>query len=81
MREIRDDGDRAWEAVAVPAIVAHMRTGAVLGFRPADEPDAAPIEAPITFNSLAAAELAISSMSQFELKRRLNWARTEAGVA
>jgi hypothetical protein len=80
MREIQDDQGRRWQAVAIPETVAHMRSGAVLGFRAADADEAEPIRAPVTFNSVAAAELAIGSMSEWELKRRLTWALTEAGV-
>jgi hypothetical protein len=43
MREIQDDQGRRWQAVAIPETVAHMRSGAVLGFRDANadgsEPD------------------------------------------
>jgi hypothetical protein len=81
MREIQDDQGRRWQAVAIPETVAHMRSGAVLGFRDANADGSEPVRAPVTFNSVAAAELAIGSMSEWELKRRLSWAQTEAGVA
>lgn len=77
MRSIKDDHGRAWEAVALPIKVAHLRDGAQLAFRPeAGEP----VTAPIDFNSIDAANLAISTMSEKELRRRLEWAKTAAGV-
>lgn len=79
IRRITDDAGRAWEVVAVPSSVAHLKEGATLGFRPAEE-GAEPILTAVTFNSLAAAELAIRSMADKELKRRLDWARVEAGL-
>ncbi len=80
MRSITDDHGRPWEAVAIPTKVAHLRDGAQLGFRLAGDPTAA-VTAPITFNSMAAAEFAIQTMSEKELRRRLELAKTAAGVA
>lgn len=77
MRSIKDDHGRAWEAVALPIKVAHLRDGAQLAFR-SDAGE--PITAPIDFNSIDAAHLAISTMSEKELRRRLEWAKTAAGV-
>jgi hypothetical protein len=79
MRTIDDDGGAPWEALAIPVKVAHLRDGAQLAFRPAGEAGE-PVTAPIDFNSMAAAELAIRSMSEKELRRRLVWAKTAAGV-
>ncbi len=81
MREIRDDQGRVWEAVGAEAVVAHMRKGAVLSFRLAGDPNGELVRTTIAFNSQAAAELAIRAMSEKELRRRLDWARTSAGVA
>ncbi|HEX8829578.1 MAG TPA: hypothetical protein VF705_00340 [Longimicrobium sp.] len=81
MRPLTDDQGRHWEAFGDDAVVAHMRKGAVLAFRPADEPAAEPVRTTITFNSQAAADLAIRSMSEKDLLRRLDWAKTSAGVA
>jgi hypothetical protein len=80
MRSITDDHGRTWEAIAIPTKVAHLRDGAQLGFRMAGDPAAA-VTAPITFNSLDAAEFAIQTMSEKELRRRLELAKTAAGVA
>lgn len=80
MRSITDDHGRSWEAVAIPTKVAHLRDGAQLGFRAAGDPTAA-VTAPITFNSLDAANFAIETMSEKELRRRLELAKTAAGVA
>lgn len=80
MRQITDGQGRVWEAVGADEVVAHMRKGAVLAFRPADEPASEPVRTTIAFNSQAAAELAIRSMSEKDLLRRLDWAKTSAGV-
>ena len=80
MRTINDDHGRPWEAVAIPTKVAHLRDGAQLGFRAADDPSAL-VTAPIDFNSMDAAGFAIRTMSEKELRRRLEWAKTAAGVA
>jgi hypothetical protein len=80
MRQIADDQGRAWEALALPQVVAHLRTGAVLAFRPVDAPAAEPIRTPVDFNSDRAATLAITTMSERELRRRLEWAKTDAGI-
>lgn len=78
MRQIADEQGRSWEVVALPQVVAHLRTGAVLAFRTRD---AEPIRTPIEFNSAEAASLAIRTMSDKELRRRLTWAKTDAGLA
>lgn len=80
MRTITDDHGRTWETIAVPTKVAHLRDGAQLGFRPAGDPEGT-VLAPIDFNSMEAAEFAIRTMGEKELRRRLEWAKTEAGVA
>ncbi|HEX2092778.1 MAG TPA: hypothetical protein VHG28_10265 [Longimicrobiaceae bacterium] len=79
MRQVTDEKGRVWEAVAVEAPAAHMRLGAVLGFRPADEPGAESITSRIGFNSTEAAEFAIRTMSENELRRRLTISREMAG--
>ena len=81
MRTITDDHGRAWQAIAIPTKVAHLRDGAILGFRLAEEAAGEPVTAPIDFNSLDAAHLAINTMSEKELRRRLEWAKTAAGIA
>ena len=81
MRQITDAQGRVWDVLGAEAVVAHMRQGAVLAFRPADEPGAEPVRSTIAFNSHDAAALAIRTMSDKELQRRLDWAKTSAGVA
>lgn len=78
MREIRDESGHAWEAIAVQARVAHGRGGATLAFRPAGEPDAEVLLSSVSFNSPEAAELAISTMGEKELRRRLDITRQRA---
>jgi hypothetical protein len=79
MRTINDDHGRPWEAIAIPTKVAHLRDGAQLAFRSAGE-SGATVTAPIDFNSLDAAGFAIRTMSEKELRRRLEMAKTAAGV-
>ena len=80
MRQINDGQGRAWEAVGVEETVAHMRTGRVLAFRPAGDAASEPVRTTVTFNSAEAAEQAIRTMGDKELRRRLDWAKTAAGV-
>jgi hypothetical protein len=80
-REITDHAGRGWVAVPVETLVAHLKAGAVLGFRPAGEAEAEPLRTAVQFNSLAAAEFAIRTMGDKELRRRLEWAKTDAGIA
>jgi hypothetical protein len=81
MREVKDENGRIWRAVQVQSPVAHLRSGATLGFVPADEEGAEPVLTNVSFNSMEAAEFAIRTMADKELLRRLNWAREEAGHA
>ena len=81
MRTFNDDEGRAWEAMAIPTKVAHLRDGARLGFRAGGaDADAAPYATTIEFNSMDAAAFAIGTMSEKELRRRLDLARTAAGA-
>lgn len=77
IRDFTDAEGRAWQAVAVEALVAHAKPGALLAFRPADTPDAEPIRTSITFNSFAAAEFALRTLGEKELRRRLSLALAE----
>ncbi|MFL5383620.1 MAG: hypothetical protein ACJ8GN_13965 [Longimicrobiaceae bacterium] len=79
-RRMADGAGRAWVVVAAPSTVAHLKQGAVLAFRPADEPEAEPVRTAVEFNSAAAADFAIRTMSDKELGRRLAWAKTAAGI-
>ena len=80
VRELTDNAGRAWVAVAVESKVAHLRSGAALAFRPAGEPEAEPVRSNVEFNSFKAADFAIRTMSEKEIHRRLNWAKTDAGI-
>ena len=79
-RQVVDADGRVWVAVAAESTVAHLKKGAVLAFRPADDPDAEPIRTAVEFNSAAAADFAIRTMSDKEIGRRLAWAKTDAGI-
>lgn len=81
MREFTDAEGTRWTAIATDRIVAHGRQGAVLAFRPADQEDAEAIPSTITFNSLDAAEFALTTLGEKELRRRLSIARSAAGQA
>ena len=80
MRQITDEHGRTWDVIADPATVAHRRRGARLSFRLADDAQGALLATPVEFNSDRAADLAIRTMSLHELRRRLQWAMTDAGV-
>jgi hypothetical protein len=74
---VAEDGTR-WEVFAAAAIVAHGRSGAVLAFRPEGQDVVRVLRSTVTFYSVAAAELAIQSMSEKETARRLELARKAA---
>lgn len=80
MREFKDENGTAWQVVVPDAVVAHGRRGAVLAFRRTDEPDGEPLRTGVTFNSRAAAEGAILTLSEKELRRRLALARAALGT-
>ena len=75
MRDFTDEEGRSWRAIAVDAVVAHGKPGAALAFAAADQPNAEPIASNVTFNSHAAAEFALRTMSVKELRRRLSLGR------
>jgi hypothetical protein len=79
-RRLADAAGREWVAVGAPSTVAHLKQGAVLAFRPADDSGAEPIRTNVEFNSFRAAEFAIRTMSDKEIRRRLDWAKTDAGI-
>lgn len=76
MRELRDSHGNVWKVVAIPTPVAHVRRGARLAFEAGTGGD--PLLTQVTFNSAAAAELAIRTMSEAELHRRLSLASEDA---
>lgn len=78
IREFRDEEGALWHAIALEAVVAHGRKGALLAFRPADAPDGETVAGSITFNSNEAADFALRTLGEKELRRRLALAR--AGV-
>jgi hypothetical protein len=75
MRDFDDEVGESWRAIAVDAVVAHGKPGAVLAFVPAGRPESEPIHSTVTFNSHKAADFALRTMSQKELQRRLAMAR------
>jgi hypothetical protein len=79
-RDFRDASGIEWFAFAVDEIVAHGKVGARLAFLRADDVDAPPLTANVTFNSRAAADFALRSLGIKELLRRLALARAEAGT-
>lgn len=81
VRAFRTDPEDAWEAFAAAAIVAHGKEGAVLAFRRAGGGTDEVLHSTITFNSMAAADFALRTMSEKEVQRRLRLARMAAGGA
>jgi hypothetical protein len=81
MRQVTDDAGRVWQVVGLESMVAHMKMGRTLAFVPADDPSAEPVRTAVEFNSASAADFAIRTMGDKELKRRLQWAKTDAGIA
>lgn len=79
IREFQDAEGERWVAVATDTMVAHTRIGAALAYHRAGEEAAGLLRTNITFNTMAAAEAAISAMSLKELRRRLVLARQAAG--
>lgn len=79
VRNFAEQDGRGWEAFAADAIVAHGKPGAVLAFRPAGGAEDEVVRSTITFNSRAAADFALRTMSVKELRRRLGLARAAIG--
>ena len=77
-REIVGEDESRWTAFPAEAVVAHGKQGAVLAFRPADDAVGEQLVANVTFNSMAAANFALSTMATKELQRRLSLARKAA---
>ena len=80
VRTVVDGDGKSWEAYAAYAIVAHGKEGAILAFRSSGAETTEVVHSTVTFNSVAAAELALDSMSEKELLRRLSLSRKAAGV-
>jgi hypothetical protein len=78
-REFRDEESTEWVAYAEDVIVAHGRPGAILAFREANPVSDGSLRSTITFNSTAAANFALRTMSEKELRRRLSLARMAVG--
>jgi hypothetical protein len=80
VRTVVDRDGKSWEAFAAYAIVAHGKEGTILAFRSSGAEGTAVVHSTVTFNSVSAAELALHSMSEKELLRRLSLSRKAAGV-
>jgi hypothetical protein len=78
-RELTDDEGVRWSAFADDAIVAHGRVGAALAFSPVSGQPGDIVRTTLTFNSAEAADFALRTMSEKELRRRLTLARMAAG--
>lgn len=79
-REFADATGTSWHALAIDAIVAHGKTGTRLAFRPADQESGPTLESNVTFNSREAADFALRTLGEKELRRRLTLAQAEAGT-
>jgi hypothetical protein len=80
-RRLVDEDGSEWEAFAADAIVAHGRSGAILAFRPAGSAAGEELRSTITFNSGQAAEFALRTIGEKDLRRRLSLARLAVGGA
>ncbi len=82
MREFQDAEGRQWVASATPTQVAHRKEGRLLVFRPAGATaeDGNTVYTNVTFNGQTAAENAIRTMSEKELRRRLELAADAGGA-
>jgi hypothetical protein len=78
-RELTDEEGVQWSAFADDAIVAHGRVGAALSFSPVAGQPGDIVRTTLTFNSSEAADFALRTMSDKELRRRLMLARMAAG--
>ena len=78
-RDFSAEDGSPWVALAVESTVAHGKLGAILAFRPAAGDEDALLRSTITFNSMAAANFALRSLGERELRRRLGLARMAAG--
>lgn len=76
-RDFQDEDGNPWQAIAIDAVVAHGRKGALLAFRPAEGASPEVISSSITFNSVEAADFALRTLGEKELRRRLSMARAE----
>lgn len=81
VRKVTGADGSGWEAYFADAIVAHGRAGAALAFRPVGGRDDEEVRSTVTFNSVAAAEHALRTMSDKEIERRLSLARQAAAGA
>ncbi len=79
-RHFEDGEGVSWEAFAADRIVAHGRPGAVLAFRRVGTDPDEHLTSTITFNSFEAADFALGTISEKELRRRVSLAREAAGV-
>lgn len=78
-RELTDDEGVRWNAFTDDAIVAHGRVGKALAFAPVSGQAGDLVRTTLTFNSAEAADSALRTMSEKELRRRLTLARMAAG--
>lgn len=80
IRSFVDATGVGWEAFGIDDIVAHGKPGVRLGFRPAGDTDAEPLPSKVTFNSHEAADFALRTLGEKELRRRLTLAQAQAGA-
>lgn len=80
VREFVDPTGSAWEAIGVEDIVAHGKMGVRLAFRRPQDAGSEPLPSRVTFNSREAADFALRTLGEKELRRRLTLAQAEAGA-
>lgn len=79
LKPFTDEYGRNWHAVLVPTLVAHAKEGALLAFRPVDQPDADPLPSTIHWNGMQSAESTLRTLGEKELRRRLAQAQITGG--
>lgn len=80
IRNFVDTSGADWEAFGIDDTVAHGKSGVRLGFRPARDTTAEPLPSKVTFNSHEAADFALRTLGEKELRRRLALAQAQAGA-
>jgi hypothetical protein len=80
IREFLDATDTPWEALGLDDVVAHGKPGVRLAFRRPGADAAPPLPSKVTFNSHEAADFALRTLGEKELRRRLTLAQAEAGA-
>ena len=80
IRSFVDATGASWDAFGIDEIVAHGKPGVRLAFRPDGSTSAEPLPSRVTFNSHEAADFALRTVGEKELRRRLALAQAQGGA-